>query len=397
MIPRRRIHTVPHELALALRFSTRSAEFPGADKEFASACARYIGSACAIPMSSGRRGLDCVLAALPLAAGDEVIMPAYTLLDLAVRIQQAGLKPVFADIDPLTMNMDPDHVERSISPRTKVIVATHLFGAPCQIDRIMDIASKHRIFVIEDCAHSIGARFQGKRLGSFGTASFFSFETIKPLNLYGGGMVMTNDPGLAERISGLAASMHSRRGVPLKKIAFAFCERLFLPTPLSGLVLAPLAARRLHRFAYGAYRFGQRCSRPSSSGLTGFQSYLGLLKLKSLDERIRRRQEQAATLCAMLRDPIRPQRIVPGGESNYYFFVVQVPDRAWEARFHLLKKGVDAGVEAEIADDCARAFNDDRCPVTAGVSARALHLPLHEGMTLRQLCHVAESLNAFYS
>jgi perosamine synthetase len=397
MIPRRRIHTLSHELAIALRFSAGHTDFPAAEDEFRSAFAQYIGVSHTIAVSSGRRGLDCILDGLGLAAGSEVILPAYTLNDLAVRISHKGLKPVFADIDPVTLTMAPDSVENRISAKTRVIVATHLFGAPCQIDRIMDVASKHRIFVIEDCAHALGSVFSGRKLGSFGNAAFFSFETIKPLNLYGGGMIATNDNGLADKMRAMLPVRSSGSGVPLKKIGLATLERLFLPTPLALILLAPLSVRSMHDCIYGIYRWGQQRSRSSSAGISQFQSYLGLLKLKTLDSRIRSRQANAKILCSMLQDPIRPQGVLPGGESNYYFFVVRVPDRIWQVRRHLLKCGIDAGIEAEIADDCAAAFNDNQCPVTADLFGRTLHLPLHEDMSKTQLFRVADSLNRFYS
>jgi len=172
MIPRRKIHTINHEFFTALRFLRRKTASQGLIEEFKSMFASYIGVREAIPVGSGRQGLEYILLGLELSCGDEVILPAYTLLDLAVRIRAMGLRPVFADIEPLTFTMDPDALKRKISPRTRVILATHMFGAPSQIARIMDIASQRGIFVVEDCAHAVGASLNGRMLGSFGTAGF---------------------------------------------------------------------------------------------------------------------------------------------------------------------------------------------------------------------------------
>ena len=385
------------ELAITARAFAGRVDMASAEDAFTRAFAGYIGSACAIPVNSGRRGLEYILAGLSLAPGDEVIVPAYTLKDLAVRIAALGLKPVFADIDPATFTMSPESVEAKMSGRTRVILATHMFGAPCRIDRIMAAALRRGIAVVEDCAHALGAGFRGRKLGSFGRAGFFSFETIKPLNLYGGGMIVTDDLRLAGSIRARIPDARPAHGVPLKKIAASFMERIFLPTPFALAVLAPLSVRLLHRILFDIYRLSQQCSRSSSRGFTSFQSYLGLLKLKSLDTRIAGRQRNAAVLQSLLRDPVKPQFVVDGGASNYYFFVVRVPDRVWEARRYLLLHGIDAGICAEIADDCATEFGDAGCPEAAGTFGRALQLPLHENMKKEHLLHIAGILNRFYS
>src|SRR5206468_7484479 len=111
-----------------------------------------------------------------------------------------GFRPVFVDIDPMTFNMDPGRLERAITPNTRAVVPTHLYGQPCNMDPIMSIARAHRLSVIEDCAHALGARYKGQRVGTFGDAAFFSFQMLKPLNTYGGGMAITRNDGLAALI-----------------------------------------------------------------------------------------------------------------------------------------------------------------------------------------------------
>jgi len=359
--------------------------------------ASYIGVREAIPVGSGRQGLEYILLGLELSCGDEVILPAYTLLDLAVRIRAMGLRPVFADIEPLTFTMDPDALKRKISPRTRVILATHMFGAPSQIARIMDIASQRGIFVVEDCAHAVGASLNGRMLGSFGTAGFFSFETIKPLNLYGGGMITTNNTQLAENIRKYITQKQTSCRVPVKKMIAAYIERIMLPTPLSIACLAPLSSRLLHKVFYGLYRRMQKYSGAQSGCLSPFQSYMGLLKLKTLNERISARQNKAALLRLLLPSSIRAQKIIEGGSGNYYFFIVRLAHNAWQARRYLLAHGVDAGIQEEIADDCATAAGDHSCPVARDIFEHALQLPLYEDMSEFQVRYIASLLNRFYS
>src|SRR5215813_5410395 len=111
-----------------------------------------------------------------------------------------GFRPVFVDIDPSTFNIDPARLEIAITPKTRAVVPTHLYGQPCDMDRIMPIARKHKLAVIEDCAHALGATYHGRRTGTFGDAAFFSFQMLKGLNAYGGGMAITAERGLGARI-----------------------------------------------------------------------------------------------------------------------------------------------------------------------------------------------------
>ncbi len=133
-------------------------------------------------------------------------MPALTFWVVPEIARAAGLTPVFVDVDPLTFNMTADGFERAIGPRTVAVVPTHLWGLPCDMDDITAVARRHGIFVIEDCAHALGALYRDRPVGTLGDAAFFSFQTIKPLNTYGGGMAVVRDPALARRISYLAQS-----------------------------------------------------------------------------------------------------------------------------------------------------------------------------------------------
>ena len=163
--------------------------------------AAYCGVAHAVAVASGTDALELSLRALRVGPGDEVITTAFSFFATAEAIIAAGARPVFADIDVTSYNLDPDDVERRITRRTKAILPVHLFGHPCVMNRLMAIAKSHRLKVIEDCAQAIGARFRGRRVGSFGDAGCLSFYPTKNLGGYGdGGMVVTNNRALAEQI-----------------------------------------------------------------------------------------------------------------------------------------------------------------------------------------------------
>src|SRR5439155_3962458 len=116
----------------------------------------------------------------------------------------AGLTPVFVDIDPATFTMSPDAAERAITPNTRAILPTHLYGMACDLDPILALAKRHDLKVVEDCAHSLGATYKGRMVGTLGDGSFFSFQAFKPLNTYGGGLAWVRDADVARRVSEFA-------------------------------------------------------------------------------------------------------------------------------------------------------------------------------------------------
>jgi len=163
--------------------------------------AAYCGTTDAVAVASGTDALELTLRACGIGPSDEVLTPALSFFATAEAIAAVGAKPVFVDIEPLTYTIDPSRIEARISPRTKALLPVHLYGHPCQMDELMRIATQHRLKVIEDCAQAIGARFHDKRVGSFGIAGALSFYPSKNLGAYGdGGMVVTNDPRLAEQV-----------------------------------------------------------------------------------------------------------------------------------------------------------------------------------------------------
>ena len=154
----------------------------------------------ALAVTSGTAALHCAVAALEIGPGDEVILPAWTWHSCFNAVVLAGALPVCVEINE-TFNIDPNEIEKHITPHTKAIMAVHLQGNPCQIDRVLAIAKKHNLRVIEDCAQSVGASFRGKPLGSMGDIGIYSLQLNKTITAGEGGAVVTNDPILFERAS----------------------------------------------------------------------------------------------------------------------------------------------------------------------------------------------------
>lgn len=169
-------------------------------KRFEDAFAASIGAKQAIGVSSCTAGLHAVLLAAGVGPGDEVISTPMTFVATVNAIVYCGATPVLADIDPRTLNMDPESLARKITPRTKAVVPVHFAGQACRMDAIMDIAEKHGLFVLEDAAHAAGSLWRGRPAGTLGHAAVFSFYATKNITTGDGGMVTTDDERLAETV-----------------------------------------------------------------------------------------------------------------------------------------------------------------------------------------------------
>ncbi len=166
--------------------------------------AAYCGVEYAIGVNSGTDALHLALRALDIAPGDEVITTPFTFIATTEAIAMVGATPVFVDIDRRSFNIDPDLIEAAITPRTRAILPVHVFGQTCDMRAIMEIADRHGLYVVEDCAQALGASTNGRRVGAFGVAGCVSFFPSKNLGCFGdGGMVLTNDRKLCERIESL--------------------------------------------------------------------------------------------------------------------------------------------------------------------------------------------------
>jgi len=178
---------------------------------FESEIASYLGVKYAVGVASGTDALQLALLACGIKPGDEVITTPFTFIATAESIAKCGATPVFVDIDPKTYNIDPEKIEQLLKSKTRpkseskskitALLPVHLYGQPATMERILDIARKHNLKVIEDCAQALGAEYKGKKAGSLGDAGCLSFFPSKVLGAYGdGGMVVTNDPEIAETV-----------------------------------------------------------------------------------------------------------------------------------------------------------------------------------------------------
>jgi len=166
---------------------------------FEQEAARYLGARHAVGCNSGTDALVLALRALGIGPGDEVVTSPFTFFATAEAISQVGAVPVFADVEEASMNLDPAQAARAVTPRTRALLPVHLFGRPCAMDELLDLARSRGLKVIEDCAQSFGARHRGRQTGTLGQAGCFSFFPSKNLGACGdGGLLVTDDDGVAE-------------------------------------------------------------------------------------------------------------------------------------------------------------------------------------------------------
>jgi len=172
-------------------------------KQFEEEFAARVGREFGIAVCNGTAALETAIVALKIKAGDEVILPTFTIISCAAAIVRSGATPVVVDSDPLTWNMDVEQVEAKISPRTRAIMIAHMYGLPVDVDPILELARKHGLAVIEDAAEMHGQTYRGRPCGSFGDISIFSFYPNKHVTTGEGGMVVTDDAALADRCRSL--------------------------------------------------------------------------------------------------------------------------------------------------------------------------------------------------
>ncbi len=359
-------------------------------QEFEQKFAAYHGMRHAITASYGRMAFYYILRALNLPPGSEVIFPALTFWVVPEIARVTGLKPVFADIDPYTYNMDPEALAATVSSEARAVVPTHLYGQPCEMDSTMEIARRHRLLVIEDCAHAAGAVYKGRKTGTFGDAAFFSFQTLKGLNTYGGGMAVTNDDSLALRIRRLAeAEPWPSSGEVLKKLFGGYLQRAFI-SPY-GFTFSMFLAFYIASF-FGHYDLSRYIWEkirpldplPASYGkrYSNAQAVIGLKVLKALDALNQKNQAHANRLTGGLKDvkSILTPRVIAGASHVYYQYCIRVSDPG-ALSHRAIRRGID--IEIMHVDICNKlqlfAPSAKPCPGAESTEG-TLQLPVYSGL-----------------
>ena len=227
--------------------------------EFESAFAAFQDAKYGVAVTNGTAALEVCLRALGIGPGDEVIVPPYTFIATASSVLAAGATPVFVDIEPRALNIDPALIESVVTPRAKAVIAVHIAGCPADMDGVMEVANRRNLYVIEDAAQAHAAEWKGRKVGAIGHYGTFSFQASKNLNAGEGGIILTND----EKLADAAWSVHN----------------------------------------VGRTRGGRWYEHPILGGnfrMTEWQAAILLCQLNRLPEQARRRSENAAYLTSLL-------------------------------------------------------------------------------------------------
>jgi dTDP-4-amino-4,6-dideoxygalactose transaminase len=366
--------------------------------EFERAFEQRLGDVRAVSTSYGRMALYYILKAMQFPAGSEIILPALTFWVVPEIARVAGLTPVFADVDPATFNLSPATVARAITPKTVAVVPTHLWGLPCDMDGILELARTHKLAVIEDCAHALGARYRNRSVGTLGDAALFSFQTLKPLNTYGGGMAVVRDAGLADRVATLVAAEPPPTVEMVKKRLFqGRVQRISIRPGVFTWTLFPIlwASSYLGTnpdvYLWEKIRPLDPLPPDYTVRYSNVQAVMGLRALKQLDKWTADTQAHAARITAALaRVPgVRLPNVPADRTHAFYQYCAYMPGRD-AVVLDCLKHGVD--LETLHVDVCTtlelfKAFATDA--PGAEQTEQALQIPVYESLTPAEVERVA--------
>jgi len=319
------------------------------EERFAAVC----GTRYAVATSSGTTALHIALMAHSIGPGDEVVTTPFTFIASVSSILFVGAKPVFVDIEEETFNINPALIEAAVTPRTRAIIPVHLYGYPCDMDAVMDVARRHNLVVIEDAAQAIGATYKGKPVGSFGTGCFSLYAT-KNVMAGEGGMITTDDEALADRCQLLRS--HGMR----------------------------------KRYHYECLGYNLRMS--------DLHAAIALAQMDRLEEFTAKRRANAAYLSAHITSVVTPQ-VREGYEHVWHQYTVRVDGgRDRDAAVQQLRDaGVGTGIfypiPAHQHDYVRDVVGQVSLPVAEQLSQEVLSLPVHPGLSQADLDTIVAAVN----
>ena len=340
--------------------------------EFEKRIADYVGIEYAHAVNSGTSALHALLVAHGVGQGDEVIVPSFTFIATANAPLFVGAKPVFAEIEEETYGLDPNDVERKITPFTRAIMPIHYGGSPCRINELINVARKHGLILIEDAAESLGASAGSKRIGGFGDSAAFSFCAPKVTTTGEGGMVLTKSRDVFEKVK--LTCNHGR------------AETTDYYSPVDSMQHITLG-------------YNYRMSTMTAA--------LGLAQMDKLDDAIRLRRDNARYLTARLApiDQVVPPAAPEDCFQVHQMYTIRVKEGS-DARDRLKQHLVDNGIGARIYYEPAHlsrfhrrtyGYRGGELPVTERISGEVLTLPMYPDIRRDEMDYVAQQISGFFS
>jgi perosamine synthetase len=336
---------------------------------FEAAFAERVGAPDAVATTSCTTALQLALYVSGVGPGDEVIVPSLSFIATANSVWQCGAIPVFADIDPLTYNLDPEAAERAITPKTKAIMPVHQVGLPADMDSFLEISERHGIAIVEDAACAIGAQYKGREIGSLGPLACYSFHPRKVITTGEGGMMAVHDPEVAARLRRLRAH---------------------------GMDMSDLARHNASDIVFEGYP-----ERGWNSRMTDMQAALGLCQLQVLDEILEDRRRLAERYTAAieripgLQAPHEPAY----ARRTWQSYCVRVSAAAAVSRTELMRQLLGDGIPTRrgvmaIHEEASYTGPHADLPHTEAAARETLMLPLFADLTEREQDYVIDRLAA---
>lgn len=403
-IPRRKINIAKGEISTVLKTLLKGDALQGKDITlFEKKFADYIGMKHVFTLSSGRAALRTIFKILNLPHGSEILIPAYTDESVPWAILEEKLKPVFLDVKKDTGNIDIKNLEPNINSNTRAIIATHIFGNMCDIENILNICIKHNIIVIEDCAHAPGTNLKGKKAGSFGRLSYFSFGSAKHFSAYGGGCLLTNDDILAEKIRNF---LSYRKTVSLKYLIKEILSIWFVAVSCSRIIFTFVVWPVLLFYSvftkddvlikiYNKILKKEHNKKLDIKKISNLQAKIALIKLELLERENNKRKENVSALRKNLIPKIKELEMEQKEGSNYCFYILKVMKKDNISR-KLLQRGIDTG--KFLMRNAAGLYNDTKLyPVTQLLHDCNLQIPIHSTLNKNDILRISKALNKCFN
>ena len=324
---------------------------------FEDAFARYVGAEAATTVSNGTVAIHLALEALGVGPGDEVIVPSFTYIASVNTIIQSGATPVFVDSLTETLQVDPALIEAAITPRTKAVMAVHLYGHPCDMDAIVAICQNRKLYLIEDCAEGFGSRWKGQHVGTFGDAATFSFFGNKTITTGEGGMVLARDPEVMER-----------------------CRRL------KSQGVSPT-----REYWHDMLGFNYR--------MTNIQAAIGLAQLERADEFLVLKTRLADTYAKRFANlPVRTHVPIGKVTHSYWMCSLLVNDSGIrdDLRSHLSRADIETRPFFAMAHHMPHCRTDQFLPIGEDLSVRGINLPSYPGLTSEEIDRICDAVSGYF-
>lgn len=324
---------------------------------FEEAFAAYTGAGDAVTVANGTVAIHLALVALGIGPGDEVIVPSFTYVASVNTILQAGATPVYVDSLEATLQIDPESVRRAITPRTRAVLAVHLYGHPCDMGALVDICRTHDLLLVEDCAEAFGTRWQGQHVGTFGDAATFSFFGNKTITTGEGGMVLARSPEVVARCRHLKS-----QGVS-----------------------------KTREYWHDSLAYNYR--------MTNIQAAIGLAQIERAEELLAAKARLAQKYREKLTGlPLRTHDSVGNVSHSYWMcsIILDRPEDREGLRTHLNDAGVDTRPffpQCHLMPHCAA---DVALPVGESISRRGINLPSFPTLTDEQFDRICSSIISFW-